>query len=78
MEQIKESFLKWMWRPPNHAMAKKLARRFMSNVAEGYFRFAAETGVELTNNNTERQIRPVVIDRRVTQGTRDAASMRWC
>ncbi len=37
-----------------------------------------EPNVEPTNNGTERQIRPAVIDRRITQGTRGDAGMRWC
>ncbi len=76
--QIKEGFLSRMRRPPAHPLAKKLARRFKRRAADDYFRFITEPGVEPTNNNTERQIRPVVIDRRITQGTRGHAGMRWC
>jgi transposase len=78
METIKACFLKQMRRPPDHKLAKKLARRFKSKAAEDYFRFVTEPNVEPTNNGTERQIRPVVIDRRITQGTRSQAGMRWC
>jgi len=78
MERIKASFLKRMRRPPDHKLAKKLARRFKGKAAEDYFRFLTEPDVEPTNNGTERQIRPVVIDRRITQGTRGDAGMRWC
>ena len=35
-------------------------------------------GVSPTNNATEQAIRFVIIDRRVTQGTRSWAGMRWC
>jgi transposase len=77
-KKIKENFLRRMRRPPDHTLAKKLARRFRGESAEDYFRFLTEPGVEPTNNNTERQIRPVVIDRRITQGTRGDAGMRWC
>jgi len=76
--QIKEGFLSRMRRPPDYTLAKKLARRFRGMAAEDYFRFTTEPDVEPTNNNTERQIRPVVIDRRITQGTRGDAGMRWC
>jgi transposase len=76
--QIKKGFLSRMRRPPNHPLAKKLARRFRGKAAEDYFRFFTESGIEPTNNGTERQIRPVVIDRRITQGTRGQAGMRWC
>jgi len=78
MDKIKAGFLSRMRRPPNHPLAKKLARRFRGNAAENYFRFLTEPGAEPTNNGTERQIRPVVIDRRITQGTRGDAGMRWC
>jgi len=78
MDKIKAGFLRRMRRPPNHPLAKKLARRFRGKAAESYFRFLTEPEVEPTNNRTERQIRPVVIDRRITQGTRGDAGMRWC
>ena len=78
MVRIKAGFLKQMRRPPDHKLAKKLARRFKGKAAEDYFRFLTEPNVEPTNNGTERQIRPVVIDRRITQGTRGDAGMRWC
>ena len=78
MEQIKYGFLRLVRRPPDHRLAKKLARRFRGKAAEDYFRFLTEPKLEPTNNGTERQIRPVVIDRRITQGTRGYAGMRWC
>jgi len=78
MEQIKQGFLSRMRRAPNHPLAKKLVRRFKGRAAEDYFRFLNEPKLEPTNNSTERQIRPVVIDRRITQGTRGNAGMRWC
>ena len=78
MDKIKAGFLSRMRRPPNHPLAKKLARRFRGKAAESYFRFLTEPELEPTNNRTERQIRPVVIDRRITQGTRGDAGMRWC
>jgi len=78
MERIKRGFLSRMRRPPDHKLAKKLARRFKGRAAEDYFRFLTEPKVEPTNNGTERQIRPVVIDRRITQGTRGQTGMRWC
>ena len=78
MEKIKDGFLIKMRRPPDHKLARKLARRFKGKAAKDYFRFLTEPDVEPTNNGTERQIRPVVIDRRITQGTRGDAGMRWC
>lgn len=78
MEKIKTGFLKIVRHPPDHKLAAKLARRFEGKCAEDYFRFMSESNVEPTNNGTERQLRPVVIDRRITQGTRGEAGMRWC
>lgn len=78
MKKIKEGFLIKVRRPPDHKLARKLARRFKGKAAEDYFRFFTEPNVEPTNNGTERQIRPVVIDRRITQGTRGDIGMRWC
>lgn len=78
MKRIKKGFLSRIRRPPDHALAKKLARRFRGKAAEDYFRFLTEPKIDPTNNGTERQIRPVVIDRRITQGTRGLAGMRWC
>jgi len=45
---------------------------------EGYFRFITTPGVEPTNNLAEQAIRFVVIDRRITQGTRSERGDRWC
>ena len=78
MGRIKNGFLTLVRRPPDHKLAKKLARRFRGKAAEDYFRFLTEPKLEPTNNGTERQIRPVVIDRRITQGTRGQTGMRWC
>jgi transposase len=78
MERLKTGFLQTMRRPPDHKLAKKLAKRFKDEAANDYFRFLTEPNIEPTNNGTERQIRPVVIDRRITQGTRGQSGMRWC
>jgi transposase len=78
MEKIRDALLRRVRRPPDHAMARKLAKRFAGTAARDYFRFIEEPQVEPTNNGTERQIRPVVIDRRITQGTRGQTGMRWC
>jgi len=78
MIQIKQGFLNQIRRPPDHKLAKKLARRFKGRSAETYFRFLTDPNVEPTNNGTEREIRHTVIDRRITQGTRGEPGMRWC
>jgi len=76
--QIKKGFLSHMCKPPEHKFAKKLARRFEGERAEDYFRFLSDPGIDPTNNSTEREIRHTVIDRRITQGTRGQAGIRWC
>ena len=78
LARLREEFLRWVRRPPDHRLARKLERRFRAARAEHYFRFIDEPGIEPTNNATERALRRVVIDRKVTQGTCGHAGMRWC
>jgi transposase len=59
----------------NHC--RNLAKRFEEH-GESYFRFVTTPGVEPTNNLAEQAIRFVVIDRRITQGTRSEVGNRWC
>ena len=56
---------------------RNLAKRFLDH-GESYFRFITTPGVEPTNNLAEQAIRFVVIDRRITQGTRSETGNRWC
>ena len=46
--------------------------------AEYYLTVLTRPGVEPTNNLAEQAIRHVVIDRRVTPGTRGEDGRRWC
>ena len=46
-------------------------------MSQDYFRFMFEPDIEPTNNHSEQQIRHVVIDRRITQGTRSEAGQRY-
>jgi len=78
IQRIQEGFLRQVRRPPDHKLAKKLARRFRGAAAENYFFFLTDPQVPPTNNATERAIRHVVIDRHVTQGTCGQKGMRWC
>lgn len=59
------------------AEAYALAERFRGH-ASSYFRFIETPGVDPTNNAAERALRFVVIDRRITQGTRGPAGRQWC
>ncbi len=70
-----------LWRgtssvPPTRA-ATNLAKRLEAH-GDSYFRFITEPGIEPTNNLAEQAIRFVVIDRRITQGTRGERGDRWC
>ncbi len=64
-------------RVPGTREAQNLAKRFRKH-GEAYFRFITTPEVEPTNNLAEQAIRFVVIDRRVTQGTRGEKGRRWC
>jgi transposase len=62
---------------PDTKHARNLAKRFRKHGA-AYFRFVTTPGIEPTNNLAEQAIRFVVIDRRITQGTRSEKGRRWC
>lgn len=64
------------YRVPQTAEAQNLAQRFHQHGRE-YLRFITTPGVEPTNNLAEQAIRFVVIDRRVTQGSRSLAGRKW-
>jgi transposase len=64
------------YRVPSTAEAHNLAERFHQHGRE-YLRFITTPGVEPTNNLAEQAIRFVVIDRRVTQGSRSPAGRKW-
>lgn len=62
---------------PATRASQNLAQRFVKH-GRAYFEFVTTPGVEPTNNLAEQAIRFVVIDRRVTQGTRGEPGRRWC
>jgi transposase len=64
-------------RVPQGKHAQNLAKRFHKH-GEAYFQFITTPGIEPTNNLAEQAIRFVVIDRRITQGTRGETGRRWC
>lgn len=73
-EQVKRVAIE---QAPDTKASRKLARRFRKHAAQ-YLRFTHVTGLEPTNNAAEQAIRYVVIDRRVTQGTRSERGRHWC
>lgn len=76
MENARQYLLKKALGAPPRGEAKNLAQRFKDHAAS-YFRFITEPGVDPTNNAAEQAIRFVVIDRRITQGTRGTSGQRW-
>ena len=60
---------------PSRKMAQTLSSRF-KDWQEEYFRFI-DDGLPPTNNLCEQSIRSVVIDRKITQGTRSDWGNRW-
>jgi transposase len=62
---------------PATRASTNLAARLESH-GDSYFRFITTPGSEPTNNLAEQAIRFVVIDRRITQGTRSERGDRWC
>lgn len=76
-DRAKRAVLKVARRAPARSEAQNLADRFRKH-GEHYFRFLTTPGVEPTNNAMEQRFRFVVIDRKVTQGTRGETGRRWC
>jgi transposase len=65
-----------VWRVPSTTEARNLADRFEKH-GESYLQFITTPGIEPTNNLAEQAIRFVVIDRKVTQGSRGETGQRW-
>lgn len=63
-------------RPPQRGEASNLAKRIREREAD-YFRFLDAPGIEPTNNAAERALRPLVLHRKLTQGTRGERGRRW-
>ena len=77
LERARKRVLQVGRRAPPRTKAQNLATRFRKHGA-AYFRFITTPGVEPTNNLAEQAIRFVVIDRRITQGTRSEVGRQWC
>jgi len=77
LRRRRDAFLALTNRPPPRNETRKLAERLRVHRRE-YFTFLELPEVEPTNNGTERAHRFVVIDRKITQGTRGFAGRRWC
>ncbi len=63
---------------PSTSEAQNMAKRFATH-GDSYFQcITHQDWIEPTNNLAEQAIRFVVIDRRITQGTRSQAGRDWC
>lgn len=70
--------IEWVRRSlPEYRIIETMADRFRL-YGEQYFSFLTTPGVDPTNNSAEQAIRFIVIDRRVTQGTRGDKGQRYC
>lgn len=76
-KQAEQAVLKTARRAPNRSEAQNIAQRFREH-SKYYFTFLRVPGIEPTNNAAERAFRFLVIDRKVTQGTRGERGRRWC
>jgi hypothetical protein len=63
------------WRVPKQKEAQNIAKR-MKEWGASYFTFI-DNEIPSTNNAVEQVIRALVIDRKVTQGTRSEWGNRW-
>jgi len=74
---LRDRLIKRFKNAPLRPGVRDLRQRFRLHPNE-FFTFVTTPGVEPTNNMTEQAIRYLVIDRRITQGTRGDKGQRWC
>ena len=80
LAKIREIIIDLIRRAPDRHEPRKIKKRFQDH-GRSYFTFMDHhdvPSVEPTNNATERQIRFVVLDRKVTQGTKGLIGNLWC
>ena len=77
LEKARDEILKTGKRAPLRTEAQNIADRFRK-YGKAYFEFITTPGVAPTNNLAEQAIRFVVIDRKITQGTRGLSGREWC
>lgn len=63
---------------PSTSEAQNMAKRFATHGASFFHFITYQDWIGPTNNLAEQAIRFVVIDRRITQGTRSRAGRKWC
>jgi transposase len=74
---LRDLLIKRFRAAPDRHGPNNLKNRFKVNPHK-FFTFVTTPGVQPTNNMTEQAIRYVVIDRRITQGTRGKKGRDWC
>ena len=77
LEKARVEILKVGKRPPPRLEAQNIAKRFRKH-GKAYFEFITTPGIGPTNNLAEQAIRFIVIDRKITQGTRGLCGRDWC
>lgn len=77
LNNLRKDLLKAIRAVPERHEARLIAKRFQKH-GKSYFTFMDHDNVDPTNNRTEQKIRFVVIDRKVTQGTKGEVGWQWC
>jgi transposase len=77
IEKLRDKLINRFKSAPDRPGVRDLRNRFKLH-AKQFFTFVTTPGIEPTNNFTEQAIRYIVIDRKVTQGTRGDRGQRWC
>ncbi len=76
LENLRDQLVRQFKTAPDRPGVRDLRNRFKLH-ARQFFTFVTTPGIEPTNNQTEQAIRYIVIDRKVTQGTRGQKGQRW-
>ena len=76
LERCRDKLIRQFRSAPDRPGVRDLRQRFKLH-AKQFFTFVTTPGIEPTNNLTEQAIRYIVIDRKVTQGTRGPNGQRW-
>ena len=76
IERCRDKLVRQFKSAPDRPGVCDLRQRFRLH-AKQFFTFVTTPGIEPTNNLTEQAIRYIVIDRKVTQGTRGNNGQRW-
>lgn len=77
LEKLRDKLIRQFKSALDRPGVRNLHNRFKLH-ANDFFTFVTTPGIEPTNNLTEQAIRYIVIDRKVTQGTRGHGGERWC